>query len=79
MCAGLTCGADLRGSDLRKLPLARLRGGPSITQRGDTSLRLRMREAAAAHLEEADVSAAHLEQASLRGCLAMTSRRPNPL
>lgn len=56
-------GANLRRADLRGLPLARLRGGPSFDERERTPLR--MREVAVAHMEEADVSAAHLERASL--------------
>ena len=56
-------GANLQRSDLRGLPLARLRAGLSYSERGRTPPQ--MREYAAVHLERADVSAAYLEHANL--------------
>lgn len=58
-------GADLRHVDLRGLPLARIRGG--LVRREWSHATPEQREAAALHLEGADLSEAHLEGAILRG------------
>lgn len=58
-------GADLSAVDLAGLPLARLRGG--LTEDEWRNAQARQVEAAALHLEGADVSGAHLEGAILEG------------
>jgi uncharacterized protein YjbI with pentapeptide repeats len=63
-------GLDLRGADLRHvnlcgLPLARTRGG--LTRSEWSHATPEQREAAALHLEGADLSEAHVEGAILRG------------
>jgi uncharacterized protein YjbI with pentapeptide repeats len=58
-------GADLGGVDLGHLPLARLLGG--VPRREWLLVSLAQREAAALHLEGANLRDAHLEGASLRG------------
>ncbi|MGZ3665061.1 MAG: pentapeptide repeat-containing protein [Ktedonobacterales bacterium] len=58
-------GANLSGADLAGLPLARLRGG--LTEDEWRNAQAQQVEAAALHLEGADVSGAHLEGAILEG------------
>ncbi|HLI08800.1 MAG TPA: pentapeptide repeat-containing protein [Ktedonobacteraceae bacterium] len=58
-------GADLRHVDLHGLPLARIHGG--LVRREWSHATPEQREAAALHLEGADLSEAHLEGAILRG------------
>jgi uncharacterized protein YjbI with pentapeptide repeats len=58
-------GANLSGADLAGLPLARLRGG--LTEDEWRNAQARQVEAAALHLEGADVSGAHVEGAILEG------------
>lgn len=59
------CGADLRHVDLHGLPLVRIHGG--LVRREWSHATPEQREAAALHLEGADLSEAHLEGAILRG------------
>jgi len=58
-------GADLHGVDLSGLPLARLRGG--LMEHEWRTATKALLEAAAIHLEQADLSHAHLEGARLEG------------
>src|SRR5258707_3194149 len=58
-------GADLHGVDLSGLPLARLRGG--LMEHEWRTATKALLEAAAVHLEQADLSHAHLEGALLEG------------
>ncbi len=58
-------GADLRHVDLHGLPLARIHAG--LVRREWSHATPEQREAAALHLEGADLSEAHLEGAILRG------------
>ena len=58
-------GADLSAVDLASLPLARLRGG--LTEDEWRNAQAHQVEAAALHLEAADISGAHLEGAILEG------------
>lgn len=58
-------GADLRGADLRRLPLMQLRAGLDSIDWGNSSDA--QREAAAIHLEGANLRLANLQDAALRG------------
>lgn len=58
-------GANLQQVNLRRLPLARLRGG--LTKEEWVAMTLEQRALAGVHLERADLSETHLEGALLRG------------
>jgi len=58
-------GTDLRGEDLSGLPLARMRGGLTVRELGNTTLE--QRDMAGIHLEGATLIRTHLEGAFLYG------------